>query len=28
VVAAGRRAENGIYHKQIRFARERFIHEI
>ncbi len=28
VVAAGRRADNGIYHEQIRFARERFVHEV
>ncbi len=28
VVGAGRRAENGIYHAQIRFNRDRFIHEI
>ncbi len=28
IVAAGRRAENGIYHERIRFARERFVHEV
>ncbi len=28
IVAAGRRAENGLYHRQFRFERERFIHEV
>lgn len=28
IVAAGRRAENGVYHDQIRFSRERFIHDV
>lgn len=28
VIAAGRAAENGIYHDQVRFERERFIHEV
>lgn len=28
VIAAGRAADNGIYHDQVRFERERFIHEI
>lgn len=28
VVAAGRRADNGIYHEQIRFDRDRFVHEV
>lgn len=28
IVAAGRRADNGIYHEQIRFDRERFIQDI
>lgn len=28
IVAAGRRADNGLYHRQFRFERERFIHEV
>ncbi|MGJ8667932.1 MAG: nitroreductase family protein [Oceanococcus sp.] len=28
VIAAGRRAENGLYHQQFRFERERFVHEV
>lgn len=28
VIGAGRQHEKGIYHKQFRFARERFVHEI
>lgn len=28
IVAAGRRADNGVYHEQIRFDRNRFIHEV
>ncbi len=28
IVAAGRRADNGVYHAQIRFDRDRFIHDI
>ncbi len=28
VIAAGRRADNGVYHEQIRFDRNRFIHEV
>lgn len=28
VVAAGRRADNGLYHEQFRFERERFVHEV
>lgn len=28
IVAAGKRADNGVYHAQIRFDRSRFIHEI
>lgn len=28
IVAAGRRADNGVYHDQIRFNRDRFIHNV
>ena len=28
IVAAGKRADNGVYHAQIRFDRDRFIQEI
>ena len=28
IVAAGRRADDGLYHRQFRFERERFIHEV
>lgn len=28
VIAAGRAADNGLYHEQFRFERERFVHEI
>ena len=28
IVAAGRRGPKGVYHKQIRFDRERFVHEV
>lgn len=28
IIAAGRRAENGVYHRRFRFERERFVHEV